>query len=151
MLLKRKSDCAPVRNCSLARMLASSHVRPRQGPGWAISASNVSSARGKESRTHKLSVINPSRSVSYRLNTSVILFKLIHACTNRSKLNTPRPFRSYASNSCRTYAGVRRYPKAVKAEVNSSREMVPELSTSKRSKRVRQEERKDQRALWWAG
>ena len=38
--------------------------------------------------THKLNVIYPSRSESYRLNTSVILFRLMQACTNRSKLST---------------------------------------------------------------
>ena len=38
--------------------------------------------------TYKLNVIYPSRSESYRLNTSVMRFRLMHACTNKSKLNT---------------------------------------------------------------
>jgi hypothetical protein len=37
--------------------------------------------------TYKLSVIYPSRSSSYLLNTSVILFRLMQACTKRSKLS----------------------------------------------------------------
>ena len=64
---------------------------------------SVSPPRPLVGNTHKLNVIYPSRSSSYFLNTSVILFKLIQACTNKSKLSpfslpasSPRPLTFFA-------------------------------------------------------
>src|SRR5699024_9689091 len=74
-------------------------------------------------KSSKLSVIYPSLSSSYFLNTSVILLSEIQACTNRSKLMTPSPLLSYVLNSSSTKPGVRRYRNATSALVNSSREM----------------------------
>lgn len=100
--LKRKRPCAPVRNSSLSRTNKSANQsfdldrRLSTPVGWMLS-------------TYKLNVIYPSRSVSYFLKTSVILFKLIQACTNKSKLSTlsltpssPRPLEcvfAYVPNS----------------------------------------------------
>jgi hypothetical protein len=97
--------------------------------------------------TYKLNVIYPSLSSSYFLNTSVILFRLIHAWTKRSKLSAFRPLRSYVWYSNVTKPCDRRYPNATRASLNSAKEMVPLWSASKRSKRERQAERKPQRPL----
>jgi len=87
MELKRKRLCAPVRNSSL-------RTHQYSQPSSLLNTIFLQSSFD----THKLNVIYPSRSESYFLNTSVILFKLMHACTNRSKLSTfclscssPRP------------------------------------------------------------
>lgn len=96
-------------------------------------------------KSSKLSVMYPSRSSSYFLNTSVMRFKLIHACTNKSKLSTPSLRLSYVRNSKSTNPSDRRYRNATSAFWNSSRWIVPERSVSKRSKSVRHEARKDHR------
>jgi hypothetical protein len=97
--------------------------------------------------TYKLNVIYPSLSSSYFLNTSVILFRLIHAWTKRSKLRAFRPLLSYVWYSKVTKPWDRRYPKATRASLNSAKEIVPLWSASKRSKRERQAERKPHRPL----
>ena len=89
----------------------------------------------------------PSRSSSYFLNTSVMRLRLMHACTNRSKLMLLSPRRSYVLYRSWTNCGESRYPNATSASVNSRYEMEPERSASKRSKRLRQAERKPQRPL----
>lgn len=48
----------------------------------------------QSSDTYKLNVMYPSLSSSYFLNTSVIRFRLMHACTNKSKLMAFWPPRS---------------------------------------------------------
>lgn len=72
-------------------------------------------------------------------------FKLMHACTNKSKLMAFSPRLSYVRYSNATNCGERRYPNATRASLNSLYEMLPERSTSKRSKRPRQAARKPQR------
>jgi hypothetical protein len=97
--------------------------------------------------TYKLKVMYPSRSSSYFLKTSVILFKLIQAWTNRSKLIAFSPLRSYVLNNNLTNPGPSLYPKLTKASWNSSNEMLPLRSASNRSNRLRHAVRKPQRPL----
>ena len=92
----------------------------------------------------KLNVTNPSLSSSCFLKASVILFKLIQACTNRSKLKLPFFPLSNALNKNPTKLSLNRYPNATNAALNSSIEILPLRSASKRSKSVRQEAKKAQ-------
>jgi hypothetical protein len=93
-------------------------------------------------------VTYPSRSSSYFLKTSVILFKLMQDCTKRSKL-MPRPWTGlrsrYVLYKMLTKGGDSRYPKAVIALEYSCSDIRPLLSSSNFSKSVRQAARKRQR------
>jgi len=94
--------------------------------------------------TYKDNVIYPSLSSSYFLNTSVILFKLIQLCTNRSKLIAPSFLLSNVRNSVSTNGGLSRYPNATNALLYSFGLMFPLLSASNRSKSPRQAARNPQ-------
>lgn len=146
MELNRKRLCAPVRNSSLSNHIISHRISHSPPQDLLV-----------VDETYKLNVIYPSRSLSNLLKTSVILFKEIQACTKRSKdktfsrtFSSPRPLEwdfAYVENKRLTNCGERRYPKATRESSNSRREMLPEWSVSKRSKRVRQAERKPQSLL----
>ena len=58
-------------------------------------------------KSSKLSVINPSRSLSYFLNTSVIRFNEMQLCTKISKLISFVPHLSYARYNIKTNSGDR--------------------------------------------
>jgi hypothetical protein len=58
--------------------------------------------------TYKDKVIYPSRSSSYFLKTSVILFRLMQLCTNKSKLMAPSFLLSKVLNKVSTKPGLSR-------------------------------------------
>lgn len=95
--------------------------------------------------TYKDSVIYPSLSSSYFLNTSVMRFKLIQLCTKRSKLIASSLRLSYDLNMVFTNFGVSRYPKATSAFEYSSTLMFPLRSASNRSNSDRHAARNPQR------
>jgi len=99
----------------------------------------------------KLRVMYPSLSVSYRLKTSVIRFRVIHACTKTSKLipescsplgdGLPRLLLSNVVNKTPTKGWLSLYPNAIIAFPNSCRLIRPLPSSSNRSNNSRQEAR----------
>lgn len=83
--------------------------------------------------TYKDNVIYPSLSSSYFLKTSVILFKLIQLCTNRSKLIAPSFLLSKVLNRVSMNGGLSLYPNATNALLYSFGLIFPLLSASNRS------------------
>lgn len=63
-------------------------------PNPAISTPQTRMVNSPVKNSSKLNVMYPSRSSSYLLKTSVIRFKIIQLCTNKSKLILPSPLLS---------------------------------------------------------
>ncbi len=135
-----KPQCSGAVNAVVRPLAHSQPISPSHPPHTFQSPPTHAYSPVKNSS--KLNVIYPSRSSSYFLKTSVILFKIIQLCTNKSKLILPCPLLSYVVYISSTNEGESRYPNAISAFVYSEKEMLPLPSSSKRSKSCRQEARK---------